>query len=894
MKAFSIILLALLLCPVQAKTITVDSSSGSISDIQAAIDLANDGDTVVLLPGTYQRQNQEILGINKAIFMQSQDPTDSDVVAATVIQCPMDIWGNRDMEVIVSGLTFSGGESRPALKCIVVDLKVSKCVFKNNYGGGLSAHGSNLQIEKSLFENNVALKGGGISLAGGQLNANHCVFLNNEAEDRGGAICSDGGSYGDDQCVNSLFVANHAGKLGGGIYSEKPSILRNCTVAGNTAGLAGGSLCVNSNLNVNFINTIVAHNKDSQVQGRAIAVNSVTHSGRGGSSRAVQADAAIHRSAEALEAASTSMNSCFQKDFQEEVGPFANVPGTINESPQFVRIPSDGGDGWGDNPDTPDTNEGANDDYGDLHLQKTSPCLDAGATAPSYDTPLLDLDGNLRVMGGRIDMGAYEDVIASYVVTQPAGGETFSASSDQAVTWESKLSSGLVDLLISTDSGQTWQPLETELPDTGTYRWSLSDQWASLTCQIRVVPSIDVAEAYVQDSGQFSIQPHREGIETVSPWPSLGGGYDRSGLAFMDVSDSNAGKWGFDTKAPVWTPVTVGAEDHIHVACDNGKLYTLDQQGHLLWCYEIDTSFTSAPSVGPDGTVHVGDQKGRLHAIDPNGLLRWTYDTGGFIHASPAVGQDSTVYVASQAGSLTALNAAGTKLWEFATWAPYHMAGAILASPSIGKDGAIYVGGLFDPNLYALDPVTGETRWACSFVGKTDPNNPKAGCPLTAPVVAADGTIYQTLLDDTRLFAIGPEDGQILWATDMLASIPPDAEYVSTSGWSEPALGPDGTIYVASDDAFLRAVTPLGQIKWVIQLGSSKGYTLVVDPAGLIYAAAEDGTLTRVNENGSLLGHVEGEDASFSYPVVMISGQDGQFIVSDANNKVWRLVIRNR
>jgi outer membrane protein assembly factor BamB len=117
---------------------------------------------------------------------------------------------------------------------------------------------------------------------------------------------------------------------------------------------------------------------------------------------------------------------------------------------------------------------------------------------------------------------------------------------------------------------------------------------------------------------------------------------------------------------------------------------------------------------------------------------------------------------------------------------------------------------------------------------------------------------------------------------------------MSTSGWSEPALGPDGTIYVASDDAFLRAVTPQGQIKWVTQLGSSKGYTLAVDQAGLIYAAAEDGMLIRVNENGDLPGFIKGIGASFSYPVVMISGQDCQFIVSDANNGVWRFVIPNR
>ena len=46
--------------------------------------------------------------------------------------------------------------------------------------------------------------------------------------------------------------------------------------------------------------------------------------------------------------------------------------------PRFVRNPSDGGDGWGDNPDTSDVDESANDDFGDLSLRPDSQAVDAG------------------------------------------------------------------------------------------------------------------------------------------------------------------------------------------------------------------------------------------------------------------------------------------------------------------------------------------------------------------------------------------------------------------------------------------------------------------------------------------------------------------------------------
>jgi len=82
--------------------------------------------------------------------------------------------------------------------------------------------------------------------------------------------------------------------------------------------------------------------------------------------------------------------------------------GNIDEDPLFVRDPNDGGDGWGDDPATHDIDEGANDDYGDLHLQPGSPCIDAGnnVALPLFITT--DLDGNPRIVNDIVDMGAYE------------------------------------------------------------------------------------------------------------------------------------------------------------------------------------------------------------------------------------------------------------------------------------------------------------------------------------------------------------------------------------------------------------------------------------------------------------------------------------------------------
>ena len=91
----------------------------------------------------------------------------------------------------------------------------------------------------------------------------------------------------------------------------------------------------------------------------------------------------------------------------------------IGIDPKFVRNPSDGGDGWGDDPDTLAIDESANDDPGDLRLRPTSPAINTGANELAVfanGTPLLtDRDGNPRILCGTVDIGAYESAFDRYL-----------------------------------------------------------------------------------------------------------------------------------------------------------------------------------------------------------------------------------------------------------------------------------------------------------------------------------------------------------------------------------------------------------------------------------------------------------------------------------------------
>ena len=179
--------------------------------------------------------------------------------------------------------------------------------------------------------------------------------------------------------TNSTICGNSAGDDGGGLYLRRDAELQNTAVAGNTAPSGPDILVYPS-----YITLSGSHNLISNGSDQTALVN----------------------------------------------GENGNLVGTPESplDPRFIRNPSDGGDGWGDDPETPDIDESLNDDYGDLRLRPDSPAVDAGSNdllpADEFDLdgdgdvtePLpFDHDGNPRIQNGTVDMGAYEYVAPALV-----------------------------------------------------------------------------------------------------------------------------------------------------------------------------------------------------------------------------------------------------------------------------------------------------------------------------------------------------------------------------------------------------------------------------------------------------------------------------------------------
>ncbi len=221
---------------------------GSIASIQQAINASADGDVIVVAPGTYS----ETLNFNnRAIHLQSTNPADPLIVAATIIDgtnqnaSVITFNSGEGINSVLAGFTITGGNHPQGggMLCQASSPLIINCVFTGNtadQGGAAYILSGHPQISNCTFTTNTAIDGAGIANLNSQPIINNCQFTGNLASDNGGGIHN---SLGSRPFVSeSTFADNNATINGGGIYSTSSSNWRvdACTFNRNTAGQGGG------------------------------------------------------------------------------------------------------------------------------------------------------------------------------------------------------------------------------------------------------------------------------------------------------------------------------------------------------------------------------------------------------------------------------------------------------------------------------------------------------------------------------------------------------------------------------------------------------------------------------------------------------------------------------
>ena len=138
-----------------------------------------------------------------------------------------------------------------------------------------------------------------------------------------------------------------------------------------------------------------------------------------------------------------------------------------------------------------------------------------------------------------------------------------------------------------------------------------------------------------------------------------------------------------------------------------------------------------------------------------------------------------------------------------------------------------------------------------------------------SPAVGPDGTVYVGSNDDS-LYALGP-GGIVKW------SHPGQSVFDTSSA----AIGPDGTIYAGNHDGSLYALNANGTVKWTYSVpgeagSSTSGNSITSSPAlaqdGTVYAHASDGNLYAITSSGSLKWTAAVAGASYAAPTIAPDG----------------------
>jgi predicted outer membrane repeat protein len=302
---------------------------------------------------------------------------------------------------------YSGGE--PILTNVIFDNNEGRLM-----GGGLYCGNeyNNPTLSTVYFLNNKSKLGGGmLTIDGCSPSLNNVTFSGNSSVNEGGGI---GLISADSALTNVTFEGNSAGTDGGGVFVYNrygSTIITNAIFSGNYAGNNGGGAANINDSYPTYINVTFSSNEANNLGGglytddnEVTVINSILRGNTASDGNQSFDEGDDTGFSHSLIQDSGGSGAGWDTSLGTDAG------GNIDDIPLFIRIPDDGGDGWGDDPSTPGVDESANDDYGDLHLQWGSPAIDTGTNT---DCPLTDLDGVPRPNQANCDMGAYEYMVGN-------------------------------------------------------------------------------------------------------------------------------------------------------------------------------------------------------------------------------------------------------------------------------------------------------------------------------------------------------------------------------------------------------------------------------------------------------------------------------------------------
>ena len=318
--------------------------------------------------------------------------------AATNIQPAVNAASANDIVLVGNVIYYRNNEREISQKISLKSLNGAEntIVDGNNYSRCFKLSGSvNIEIDGFTIKKGKAKEGGGIYCAYGDVVKNCIITRNSATENGGGVFCS----Y-NDVVQNCTISFNSAYDNGGGVYLKSGGTVQSSTIRNNRAhDYGGGVYFYNGGIvqSCAIINNYTDYNNsrgggiyclDSGLIKNCTISDNSTDSVGGGISCNSSADSKIYNSI-------IYYNTCGHDSDYDNI-----YLGTIRYSCSYPQKYGAGNIFF-----APGFIDRENDNY---RLNEFSPCVDAGTNA--FAGGDWDIDGNPRIIDGRVDMGAYEFV----------------------------------------------------------------------------------------------------------------------------------------------------------------------------------------------------------------------------------------------------------------------------------------------------------------------------------------------------------------------------------------------------------------------------------------------------------------------------------------------------
>jgi Right handed beta helix region len=219
---------------------------GDQPTIQAAINAAAAGDTVLIAPGTYL-EKIDVHGKSITIRGGGGEPTETIIDGGGTPGFVVRFDSNENAGAVIENLTITGARgldsaaangAAAAIRVHNASPTIRNVILRDNftgvsgYGAGLSVKGGAPTVTQVVFANNESNLGGGAYFESSNATVTDSIFMNNMGRfNGGGGLAVLGGSI---TLRDSWFEGNQSNGLGGGMYMVHTAMnLSGLTVRGN-------------------------------------------------------------------------------------------------------------------------------------------------------------------------------------------------------------------------------------------------------------------------------------------------------------------------------------------------------------------------------------------------------------------------------------------------------------------------------------------------------------------------------------------------------------------------------------------------------------------------------------------------------------------------------------